>query len=314
MGDVLHGLPALAGLRSKRPGCFVGWAIEPRWKGLLAGVDHIHEVRTRSWKQRPFSIQTVREIVALRREMRAERYDVCVDLQGSIRSSVIGWMSGARLRVGPAEPREWPARWLYGERVEPHAVNVIAQACELLGAGLRTRLAPARVELPVDAAAEDWFSARFGACRGFVLLVTGAGWGAKQWPVESFRTLAAELRAAGRRVLVSATSAGDERAVAIGAEAVICNLAELVALTRRAALVIGGDTGPPAPGRGARCAGRDAVWADGPGAHRACLSRRAHARAAAPDEPDRSSEAFRGRGRAPETYGERGSGRGPGSA
>ena len=35
MGDVLHGLPAVAALRSALPDCFIGWAIEPRWRALL---------------------------------------------------------------------------------------------------------------------------------------------------------------------------------------------------------------------------------------------------------------------------------------
>ena len=246
MGDVLHGLPALAGLRLAYPDCFVGWAVEPRWRSLLAGgmVDQVHEVPTREWKQRPFSMRTAREVVSLRRALRAERYDVCVDLQGSIRSAVIGRMAGARRLVGPAEPWESQARWLYGERVAVRSTSVIAQACELLGAGVGERLSPGQVVLPMDSAAEEWFARRFPELREFCLIAPGAGWGAKQWPVERFRELAVRLKAAGYRVLVSASSAGDERAAAIGAEVVVSNLRELVALTRRAALVVGGDTGP----------------------------------------------------------------------
>ncbi len=149
MGDVLHGLPAVAALREAVPDCFIGWAIEPRWRALLRTgsakvrgaqmpiVDRVHEVQTQAWKKEPFAPATVKDVAKLRREMRGQRYDVCVDLQGSIRSAVIGKMAGARRFVGPRNPREGLARTLYGERVRLTETHVIAQACELLGAALK---------------------------------------------------------------------------------------------------------------------------------------------------------------------------------
>ena len=59
------------------------------------------------------------------------KFDLCVDVQGSVRSAVIGRMAGARRFVGSAEPRETPAAWFYGERVK------IASAC----CGARVRVA-----------------------------------------------------------------------------------------------------------------------------------------------------------------------------
>ena len=99
----------------------------------------------------------------MRRELRGERFDLCVDMQGSIRSAVIGRMAGARRFAGPAEPRERPARWLYGQKMRVGAAHVIEQGCELLGAAVGEALAPAKVELPVDAAAEAWRDELAGA-------------------------------------------------------------------------------------------------------------------------------------------------------
>ena len=36
MGDVLHAMPAVAALRELRPEWEIGWAIEPKWRELLA--------------------------------------------------------------------------------------------------------------------------------------------------------------------------------------------------------------------------------------------------------------------------------------
>ena len=258
MGDVLHALPAVCALRRLHPEWEIGWAIEPRWESLLrdsAGsmpvVDRVHLVPTRAWKQRPFSRATVAEIAGLRRELRAARYDVCVDMQGTIRSAVVGWMAGAERMVGMAEPREAPAGWMYGERVKVTAAHVVEQGCEVLGAAVGVALEPGSVSLPVDAAAEAW-------CEGLVaregdrwaVMAPTAGWGAKAWPAERFGAVAAALGRAGLRTLVNAASAEDEtaRQVVAASEgfavAVPCSVAEMMAMVRRAEVVIAGDTGP----------------------------------------------------------------------
>ena len=247
MGDVLHGLPAVAALREALPDAFIGWAVEPKWQILLGEpiVDRVHEVPTGGWKKRPFSGETLREILALRRKLRAEKYDVCVDLQGSIRSAVIGKMSGADRFVGAAEPRERQAAWFYGQKVTVLARNVIDGACDLVGAGVGLTLKPARVAIPVRATWEGG--------EGFVFVVPGAGWGAKEWPLERYRELVKRLVERGFSVVINGqgatcgASASGERARSIAGEAgTVANigLGELVELTRRAALVIGGDTGP----------------------------------------------------------------------
>ncbi len=256
MGDVLHAMPAVAALRARHPDWFFGWAIEPRWSELLEGadgamplVDRLHRVPTRDWGRRPFSASTVRSILGLRRELRAERYDVCVDMQGLIRSAVIGRMAGAGRYVGPADSRERPARWLYGERVERPAAHVVEKGCELLGAAVGEELRPGRVLLPVDGTAEAWCE---GVVDGeaFALMAPTAGWGAKVWPPERYGAVAAALGRAGFRTLVNAASERDETAAAVVgtsegfATAVPCSIGQLVALVRRAGVVIAGDSGP----------------------------------------------------------------------
>jgi heptosyltransferase-1 len=261
MGDVLHGLPAVAALRKALPDCFIGWAIEPRWRPLLQAenatargrempiVDLVHLARTREWKERPFSIATLRQIAALRREMRDEHYDICVDLQGSIRSAVIGRMSGAPRFTGPREPRERQAGLLYRERVDVRAANVIDQACELLSAGIGFELTPASVTLPVDIEAEVWADYLLHQTKSpTALIVPTAGWGAKEWGVASHSKLAADLSRAGMKILVNASATNEDAAREIaksgGGIAAATSLPQLIALTRRVSLVIGGDTGP----------------------------------------------------------------------
>jgi heptosyltransferase-1 len=269
MGDVLHALPAVAALRRLHPDWNIGWAIEPGWVPLLQAesegdqarpggsamplVDRIHMIPTRAWKREPASPRTLAGVVEMARELRRERYDLCVDMQGSIRSAVIGRLAGATEFVGMAAPREAPARWLYSRHGVTRATHVVDQGCELLSAAIGAPLTAGPVTLPVDAAAESWCDellARTDISRRFVVISASAGWGAKQWPSERYGAVAARLAEGGYTPLVNAVSADDvlanEVAKASGGAAVIVpsSMGSLIALMRRASLVIAGDTGP----------------------------------------------------------------------
>jgi heptosyltransferase-1 len=214
-------------------------------------VDAWLPVPTQMWKERPFALSTREDIRAMRRELRGWEFDLCVDMQGSIKSAVVGRMAGAEDFVGAAEPRERQAAWLYDRRVPVHGEHVIEQGCALLGAAVGDVLRPAKVTLPVDAAAERWcdgLMAEIG--EKFVMVAPTAGWGAKQWPAERFGAVAAKLEQAGFRTVVNAPSFGDAVGLQVveasdgAARLVPCSLGQMVALVRRAALVIAGDTGP----------------------------------------------------------------------
>jgi heptosyltransferase-1 len=78
----------------------------------------------------------------------------------------------------------------------------------------------------------------------------GAGWGAKQWPAERYGTVAKELSQDGIRSIVNYGPSEEQLADAVtvasgcAAQKISCSIAELISLTRRATLFIGGDTGP----------------------------------------------------------------------
>ncbi len=266
MGDVLHAMPAVAALRAQLPECHVGWVIEPRWAPLLMSdgeaprtptmplVDAVHMANARGWARQPLAASTWRAMRGLRHELHAQRYDLAIDLQGAVRSALIGRASGAEL-VGEAEPRETPARWFFQRRVATRGVHVIEQAAEVVAGATSLTLAPILPPLPVDCAAERRVAAMLPDAEALVLLHPGAGWGAKRWPAERYGALAAALKARGYAVVVNCAP-GEEALAAdvvrgsggaaqtIATNMIATSVAELIAMTRRCALVIGGDTGP----------------------------------------------------------------------
>jgi heptosyltransferase-1 len=286
MGDILHALPAATALRLAHPDWQIGWVVEPRWQSLLkAGnreqgtgsvgadersrtpegsgrdrampvVDRLHYAPSREWKRHPLSSVTRRGIGALRRELRAADYNAVLDLQGAIRSAVIARMTGCPRRIGEASPREWPAQWLFTERVVTHGAHVIEQDMELASAVAGDALSAGLVNtvplLPVDPEAEAWCSAWLastfsGVTRPIALITPGAGWGAKRWPPERYAVVAEALAQRGMLVVVNAGPGEEPLAASIAsghAVTLTATLPQLIALTRRIALCIGGDTGP----------------------------------------------------------------------
>jgi heptosyltransferase I len=280
MGDILHALPAVTALRTAHPAWQIGWVVEPRWQPLLAVeetggqgsetedrgtgngfargpsmplVDRLHFAATRRWKSRALTTNTLSEIKALRRELCAAQYDAILDLQGAIRSAVIGRMSGCKRRIGEASPREWPAQWFFTERVATQGAHVIDQDVELASAIAGDALTPLKPLIPVDPEAEAWCDellthSTSGSLRPVALITPGAGWGAKRWPPERYAVVARGLADRGLHVLVNAGPGEESLAAIITAGGAAAPLAatfpQLIALSRRIALCIAGDTGP----------------------------------------------------------------------
>jgi heptosyltransferase-1 len=267
MGDILHALPAVTALRQVHPAWVIDWVIEPAWCALLTAdcdvanpgrgtaqplVDRMHLASTKAWRHHLFRPETRHEIKALRKVLQECRYDAVLDFQGALRSAAVAQMTGCRRIIGEARPREWAARWLFTERVATRGAHVIEQDVELAAAVAGDHLVPVQPWLPVDQAAEAWCDQLLGPAGHppAVLLNPGAGWGAKRWPVERYAAVAAALAHRGLRILLNAGPGEEPMAHAIHeqsggqAEAVNCSVAQLIALTRRVALVIAGDTGP----------------------------------------------------------------------
>ena len=262
MGDVLHALPALAALRAQLQQCHLGWVIEPRWAPLLRTDDHatprtpamplvdrVHTANARGWARKPLSPPTWSAMRALRRELLDEQYDLAIDLQGAVRSALIGRASGARL-VGEAEPRESIARWLFASRVRTHGVHVIEQAAEVVAAATAMAITPALPPLPISEAAEARITAMLPGSQPLAVLHPGGGWGAKRWPAERYGAVSLALASRGYRVAVNCAPGEEALAAAVvrnsggSATEAVTDMAELIAMTRRSSLVVGGDTGP----------------------------------------------------------------------
>ncbi len=267
MGDIIHAMPAIAALRRAKPDLEIGWLVEERWTELLCArdaerfsprserkplVDSVHVARFTRWRRALVSAETWREMRACRREVRARKYQGALDLQGAIRSALAARFSGAAVRIGASQPREPQARMLYTHAVDVRGSHVIEHALSLASRIAGQPLEYVQPPFPVDPVNEGWADQQSEMLDGkpVAILNPGAGWGAKCWPAESYGEVARALAERGIAVLINHGPGEEALAEAVrnasGGVAVPlqCSVGELIALTRRARLFVGGDTGP----------------------------------------------------------------------
>jgi heptosyltransferase I len=267
MGDIIHTLPAVTALCNALPNARIGWIVEERWADLLCAknsprsgprsperplVDFVHVVDTKAWRKSLLSKATQRQISSTLGEVRDLKYEIAVDFQGALKSAVIARCAGAETIIGQQHPRETPARVFYNRRVATKKIHVVEQYFSLAEAVAEKTLPFPAIDFPRDDQAEADIAKKLSAIGGkqFAILTPGAGWGAKQWPPERYGAVASALADEALIPLINCGPGEEDIAQAVRtassnkAHPISCSIAELIALTRRARLFIGGDTGP----------------------------------------------------------------------
>jgi len=242
----------LNAVRRHYPKAFIAWVVERPSAPLLEGHESLDEliVLKRGWLKSP------KTVWHLRRRLRRLRFDISIDPQCLTKSAVVGWLAGARTRVGFAgEDGRELSRWLNNRlvvRTEPHMVD---RGLELLRP-IGIERPKVRYLLPISSTAEA-VAAELAELeenrQGFAVINPGAGWPSRLWPPQRYGQVAQYLwdkhmlrsvvawygdeeRAMGEQIV----AASDRRAVL----APPTDLLSLAAVLRRSRMYVGSDTGP----------------------------------------------------------------------
>lgn len=250
IGDVVNALAFATALKDASPSSYLGWVVHPLAEPLVRGHPCVERVHV--WRRGGGA----GEFLRLVRELRGERYEVAVDLQRLAKSALLARLSGAARVLGHDRARTKELAWLWtNERLAPgeggvHMVEQYLAFARHLGARATVpRFAFARDEAAEKRAAE--LLAELGGAP--VLVNVGASKPANRWAPERFGALAAALARDGFSVCLTGgpdDRAAAERACAAAGNATVrdlvgqTSLRELVALSARARLFVGCDTGP----------------------------------------------------------------------
>ena len=249
LGDIVHTIPAAAALRAAFPRSRIDWLVEAKHRAVLdlvMGLDRVVALEGRSLAAWADVVRREREVA----------YDIALDFQGLMKSAVLARASGAARVAGFSvwHLREKGARPFYSETDSTDGddrAHVVWKNLRLLRV---VGIDAAQVAFPLRAVPSDprdEVVAAHGA-RKFALINPGAAWPNKRWPPAQFGEVAAFLREVRGLSSVVLWGPGEEalaQAVvdASGGAARLAPptaIADVVALSREAALVVSGDTGP----------------------------------------------------------------------
>jgi lipopolysaccharide heptosyltransferase II len=266
IGDVVFTTPAIRAIRRHFPNARIAYIVEEEAAAVVRQNPHLDAVIV---ARSPHAPGRLRADIELIRRLRRDRYDLAIDFHGGPRSSLLTWLSGAPKRIG----YEVAGRsWMYTTRVpRPRALrprhSVVSQWDVLLPLGIAPPEPEIDVtEMPDDPTASAALARRLAeagvaAEHPVIVVHVSAGNPFRRWPAPSFVDLVCRLvsRDPKRRIVLTSGPSDAAAAAAIAAEArdrlaaserpavLECgefDLAELRALAARAALYIGGDSGP----------------------------------------------------------------------
>jgi lipopolysaccharide heptosyltransferase II len=248
IGDLLHTLPALKALRKNFPAAHVTVVVSPGLESLIQGAlvaDRVQVFDRAKLKRR------LKDFIEFGLRLRDERYDLFIDLQPSMRSTVLQWLSGARHVLVYRKQKRSRA----GER-RLHAAENFLQTLRSLGIDISVDGIELQVAPDVLANIDRFLIARdIDEDRPLIALncSVGAARPARNWFPERFASLADRLideldaqvifvggnedRDLVRRVLADMKN----KAVSVAGD---LSIPESAALLARCRCLVSADTGP----------------------------------------------------------------------
>jgi lipopolysaccharide heptosyltransferase I len=260
LGDIALALPALCALRESFPEAEISWLVRPEFGPLLEDHPYLERLILfdrkklgRAWR----SLDALRALQGLLQELAHHRFDAVFDFQGLFRTAILARATRCGARYGMAKARE-RATLFYTHRIEQdrdklHLVDYYLKIAQAAGA----RVTAPRFLLPTVPEATESINQCLAdhpiESQAYVVLVAGSAHGDKCWPAPHYTELIERMHARFSLPVIAVGSSAERpgiQQIVDSSKAPVLNLAghtnlkELVALLRRARLVISNDTGP----------------------------------------------------------------------
>lgn len=134
IGDVTHTLPALHALHKHYPTAKIDWLVEESAADLVIGHPHLNRVlvsKRKKWLadfKKGLWRQSITESISFIKEIRKVKYDLLIDFQGLLKSSIFIALSRAVRKVGFAKGMEHAecSHLFLNEKIPPVDMNIHA--------------------------------------------------------------------------------------------------------------------------------------------------------------------------------------------
>lgn len=256
LGDVIHTLPFVYELRKLYPLAKITWLVHPQFSGFIP-MQIVNEVIyfDKEDFNRKSVVQEIKDLLQMRKDLRARQFDLVIDLQGLFKSAVMAFLSGCSNRIGYCEMREgsqFVSKPIVGAHINDHVIERYLDVARYLGSNID------EVEFLFPDLSKEEASVRKkifdkGCKTDYVVVVPGTRWETKCWPEEYYIELLKHIVKDGRYVVIAGgmddMAKGGRIAHEVNSKQIIdltgqTNLKELVALIKNCQVYISADTGP----------------------------------------------------------------------
>jgi heptosyltransferase I len=253
LGDIVHAMVVLQFIKNHYPKIEIDWVVEKDFKELLEShpdINKVHVVNIKNAKKKKSLYILYKE---LRRVRHFGSYDLVIEMQGLIKSAIISRFIPSKLTLGfdKSSVREGLASIFYNQTFKfAYDKNIVERNIALISYALKIPIIEENIQkkIPFLFSNRTYFFKALSSSKKNILLIPGASFKSKCYPVEKFAEVATEIDA---NFLVIWGSQEEKimanKIQALAPKVIICeklSLDALISLISQVSLIIGSDTGP----------------------------------------------------------------------
>lgn len=205
MGDIIHTLPAVTDATRSISNIQFDWVVEeafteiPKWHNK---IQQIIPIGLRRWRKNIFQTIQSGELKQFYTQLRAQKYDIVLDAQGSIKSAITSCLSkGYRLGMDKNSVRERLACLAYQQTFSvswrQHAINRLRQ---LFAEALKYSLPETKPDYGVDK--EKLIQTKIELPKNYLVCIPNTSCATKRWSNQAWSMLIEKMTALGVNIFI----------------------------------------------------------------------------------------------------------------
>lgn len=109
LGDAIHTLPMANAIRKQYPDAQIDWIVEDKAAEFIINnplLNNVYVLERKKWRKNPDKTANIKEFFSIIKNIRKEKYDIVIDTQQLLKSSLIMGLSGGKRKIALDGGRE----------------------------------------------------------------------------------------------------------------------------------------------------------------------------------------------------------------
>ncbi|MFW2331747.1 MAG: glycosyltransferase family 9 protein [Nitrospinota bacterium] len=191
MGDIIQAFPFVTTIANERPDIKIDWIANEYYVELVRLNKNVRNLLTfrRSSFLELLSIEELKKLIEFAQSIKADKYDIVVDLQGLARSGLMTLIARSNFKIGYSNARECSS-YSYDLKVNPIANSLDVDRYLSILSYLNISL-PSEVDWGIKIPQNEIeAAANLTSNQPYIVMNPNSRWASKQWPIEKFEALA----------------------------------------------------------------------------------------------------------------------------